>query len=387
MYVYEIAQQHNGLLVNIEHRFYGESYPTPSMTTAELSLLSADQAMADLARLITHIKESLSSQDSKVITVGGSYPGNLAAWFRLKYPSVTQGSIASSAPLTAKTNFFEYMEVVGAALQYFSGAACYDAFTAAADAVASLTINQEFGSASMKKIEADFATCSPIQSTLDLAVFFSDIMGNVQGTVQYNNEKSGVMNVTDICATMLAGSDPYEQFVQLSALYRAANGQVCEDASWTDTVDYLSATAKDHTNNGRPWTYQTCNEFGYYQTTDSKNQPFHSWTTLDLEFSRAICNASFDGWSEDPQTAWINTEYGGVSISGTNIVFPSGTIDPWHALGVTNSTASLPQSSEQPVYILATAHCADLYAPASSDPPSLTYARQVISQAVTQWLA
>lgn len=52
------------------------------------------------------MKADLNSDVSKVITIGGSYPGNLAAWFRLKYPSVTTGSIASSAPVTAKTNFY-----------------------------------------------------------------------------------------------------------------------------------------------------------------------------------------------------------------------------------------------------------------------------------------
>lgn len=45
---------------------------------------------------------------------------------------------------------------------------------------------------------------------------------------------------------------------------------VGEDASWADTIQYLSAPQNDPTNAARPWTYQTCNEFGYYQTTDSK---------------------------------------------------------------------------------------------------------------------
>ena len=63
-----------------------------------------------LAILITgEIKTSLETTASKVISFGGSYPGNLAAWFRLKYPSVTHGSVASSAPIIAKTNFFECM--------------------------------------------------------------------------------------------------------------------------------------------------------------------------------------------------------------------------------------------------------------------------------------
>ena len=85
------------------------------------------------------------------------------------------------------------------------------------------------------------------------------------------------------------------------------------------------------------------------------------------------------------QVGWINQEYGDVRIAGTNIAFPSGTIDPWHALGVTNYTA-LAQASETSVFIEGTAHCADLYAPANSDPASLTQAREVISGLVSKWL-
>jgi hypothetical protein len=222
------------------------------------------------------------------------------------------------------------------------------------------------------------------------------MMGNVQGTIQYNNEHNGVMNVTDICATMTNGlsstapidsNAAYANFVALQAQYRAANGQTCEDASWADTVAYLSAPQKDSANNGRPWTYQTCNEFGYFQTTDSVNQPFHSWRWINLDFSRALCKAAFDGWLVDPQVDWINTAFGGLSIAGSEILFPSGTIDPWHALGVTNYTQQLlPSASEQALYIEGTAHCNDLYAPASSDPASLTNARSVVAEKVAEWL-
>jgi len=385
MYAYDLAKAHNALLVDVEHRFYGQSYPTAGMSTSELSYLTSEQALADLARIVEHIKSEQGLQDSKVITIGGSYPGNLAAWFRLKYPSVTHASIASSAPLTAKTNFFEYMEVVASALQYFSGQACYNAFEVAAEAVANLA-SQGAGSDGMKQLEKDFAVCGPIKNNNDLAILYSDLMGNVQGTVQYNNEHNGVMNVTDICGIMLESSDAYSQFVALSAKYRVANAQTCENANWEDTVAYLSATAKDPTNAGRPWTYQTCNEFGYFQTTDSKKQPFSSWKLLGLDFYKKTCAAAFDGWQSAPQVEWINIDYGKTHIDGTNIIFPSGTIDPWHALGITNST-HLPESSEHPLYILGTAHCNDLYAPANSDPPSLSEARKVIADQVAKWLA
>jgi hypothetical protein len=79
--------------------------------------------------------------------------------------------------------------------------------------------------------------------------------------------------------------------------------------------------------------------------------------------------------------------YGDIHIDATNVIFPSGTIDPWHALGVSNVTHPLPEISEKKLYIEGTAHCNDLYAPANSDPASLTYARQVIADQVRQWMA
>ena len=75
-----------------------------------------------------------------------------------------------------------------------------------------------------------------------------------------------------------------------------------------------------------------------------------------------------------------------IAIDATNIVFGAGTIDPWHALGITNYTGPVAQSTELPVYILGTAHCNDLYAPANSDPESLTTAREVIANQVANWL-
>lgn len=51
---------------------------------------------------------------------------------------------------------------------------------------------------------------------------------------------------------------------------------------------------KNPNNAGRPWTYQTCNEFGYFQTTDSPHQPFHAWKGLDMQFYDEMCKAGFE---------------------------------------------------------------------------------------------
>ena len=36
------------------------------------------------------------------IAFGGSYPGSMAAWIRLKFPHLISGSVSSSGPLEAK---------------------------------------------------------------------------------------------------------------------------------------------------------------------------------------------------------------------------------------------------------------------------------------------
>lgn len=318
LFMYDLAQEHRALLVDIEHRYYGQSLPTADVSTENLQYLSSAQALADLARLIDYIKVEYNTTSSKVITFGGSYPGNLAAWFRLKYPSITFGSVASSAPVTAQLNFPEYMEVVGRALIQFGGQACYSAMEEAANKVASLAAQGKEG---YHTLDRDFHTCSAMRNEADLSILLSTLMGNVQNSVQVNNEYTWSLNITQMCTTMTdTTADAYTNFVRLQSTIRDMNSQTCEDAQWDDAI----AALKER-NAGRSWTYQTCNEFGYFQTTDSPNQPFYSWKQLDLDFYRALCRDAFDNWQSDPQARWTNDVYGDVHIAGTNIVFPSGT--------------------------------------------------------------
>lgn len=445
MYVYQLAQEHKALLLDVEHRFYGRSLPTDDVSTENLKYHSSSQALADLARLVSYVvNEELESPNSKIISVGGSYPGNLAAWFRIKYPSVTHASIASSAPVHALVDFYDYMNVVGQALIRFSGQQCFNNIELAAELINELaltSINQAnpttlskdkklSQSTGLLLLDDNFALCSDLTYERDLSILLSDLMGNIQGTVQYNNENNGVYNVTDICNVMTAEdistlpyfditpedaaaekqkivntlqsalsvpvpeeqSDAYYNFVKLAELFRTYNGQECEDGSYQDTINYMSDVptteeTKFPISVSRTWTYQTCNEFGYYQTANSKVQPFSSWELyLDLSFYRDLCYDSFSQWKSDPQVDFININYGDVKVDSSNIVFVNGNIDPWHALGVTNTTNSYLNDKETNIFIDGTAHCHDLYKPANSDPASLTAARETIAQLVDAWL-
>eukprot|EP00957_Ditylum_brightwellii_P005997 454247-Ditylum_brightwellii.AAC.1 len=55
-------------------------------------------------------------ESTKWVTFGGSYPGNLAAWARLKFPHLVYAGVSNSAPVQAKVDFYEYNEVVASDL-------------------------------------------------------------------------------------------------------------------------------------------------------------------------------------------------------------------------------------------------------------------------------
>ena len=79
---------------------FGES----SLSMANLRYLNSEQALKDLAYFITKISKSGQfkiTTKNPWITIGGSYPGALSAWFRNKYPHLTIGAIASSAVVLA----------------------------------------------------------------------------------------------------------------------------------------------------------------------------------------------------------------------------------------------------------------------------------------------
>ncbi|VDN34861.1 unnamed protein product, partial [Cylicostephanus goldi] len=106
------AKEFGAHVFDLEHRFFGDSWPIKNMNFDSLSLLTTEQALADLAYFITSMNQKYGFNNPRWVTFGGSYPGSLSAWFRSKYPEWTVGAVASSAPLNLKLDFFEYAQVV-----------------------------------------------------------------------------------------------------------------------------------------------------------------------------------------------------------------------------------------------------------------------------------
>lgn len=112
-----LAKELGALVFALEHRFYGKSLPTPDFSTDSLRLLSSRQALEDFSQWHNYVSEIYSlTEKNKWVTFGGSYPGMLASFMRLKYPNLVFASVSSSAPVEAQLNFQGYNDVVARSL-------------------------------------------------------------------------------------------------------------------------------------------------------------------------------------------------------------------------------------------------------------------------------
>jgi len=92
-------------------------------------------------------------------------------------------------------------------------------------------------------------------------------------------------------------------------------------------------------NIGRQWTYQTCTEFGYYQSSDLEDQPFGKRFPIDFSIRQCsdIFGKKFNYKLLVNAVDRTNFIYGGLGLALSRVVFPNGSVDPWSALGMTSN--------------------------------------------------
>jgi len=375
----EKAKQYGALMVSVEHRFYGKSVPGDgTLKTDNLRLLSADQALADYAVFIDYIKRQYKAADSKVVTFGGSYSGSLSAWMRQKYPNLVDIAYASSAPVFAKLDFPEYFQVVVDSV----GPTCASRLAEAYKTIESLMESNP------TKVLNDFKACKTPVSVLDKTTFLEALSDSVAGVVQYSGDNNGLgrmWNVTKMCDIIGTTGDAYDSYVNFVNQWLKSQGEDCTDSNYDDQINELKNTDPNAPSaSGRSWMYQTCVEYGYYQTVESSDVPFSK--LINLEYFLGMCKDVYGIDKNHPAISvdYTNSYYGGRDVRSNKIVFLNGSVDPWHALGLISDT---PKPECMPVfYIKGTAHCADLYGSSPNDLDSLTYARTQAWKYVDKWL-
>jgi hypothetical protein len=292
---YDMMRELNGILFYTEHRYYGESRPVSNLTIDNLRFLNVDQALADLAHFIVHIKQTIPEvRNSGVILVGGSYSATMATWFMQKYPHLANGAWSSSAPLEAKVDFVEYKEVVSESIEIVGGENCTRRIRNAFEELEKLIAENN-----TRRIEEVFHLCHPLNLNNDLDVwsFVSDMAGPWSGIVQYHSERD--QDVQSQCE-ILVNNDIESDIEALShwwwfeSIDQEDPGFYCYDHRYETALYYFTGTSWESRaarDSYRQWLYQTCAEYGWYQSSGSDDILFGSLFPVDLTLQ--LCHDAY----------------------------------------------------------------------------------------------
>merc|ERR1712002_205565 len=377
---YKWAEQQGAAMFQLEHRYYGKSQPVEDMSTENMVYLSSRQGLEDLGHFIAamNTKHSLSGA---WITFGGSYPGSLSAWMRLRFPHLVSGAVSSSGPLLAKLDFLEYLQVVKDALDT-TGPGCNIALTEAITQAEMMLKDSE----AWDLLSSLFLTCSPLDgdNEMDAKSFIELLIDNLAGIVQYNGLQN--QDIFSICSIMTDRSlgSPLERLAEVNTLMLSEGGYGCLDHTYDSFLSMITDISWSGGGVGwRQWIWQTCTEFGWYQTTNQESGVYGS--SLNLEFFERWCQDAFGAtFTHDVLEKNVmdsNILYGGINPDVRNVVFVHGTIDPWHAMGVLEDLSAEATS----IVITGTSHCNDMYGDSSGDSEDLKVARERIGELVTGW--
>ncbi|KAG8639633.1 lysosomal Pro-X carboxypeptidase [Manihot esculenta] len=376
----ENAAQFGALVVFIEHRFYGKSVPFGSfikaLENANLrSHFNSAQALADYAEILIYLKTKFSAPYSPVIVIGGSYGGMLASWFRLKYPHVALGALASSAPLLYFDNITPQDAYFWVVTKDFREASesCYQTIRKSwgeIDKVAS----QPNG---LSILSQRFNTCYPLKDPSDLKQFLISIYADA---AQYDAPPDYPVNM--ICDAIDEG--PFGKDI-LSKIFAGVVASSGTSRCYVNPDDTLTQTDDDTlTQTDLGWEWQTCSEM-VIPLGISNNSMFQTYPfTVSSRIKQ--CKTEF---GVVPRPHWITTYYGGNDIKlilqrfGSNIIFSNGLRDPYSSGGILQNISDTVLA----VYTVNGSHALDVLRAEATDPQWLIKQRKTEVEIIKAWIA
>ncbi|CAG8956180.1 hypothetical protein HYFRA_00012097 [Hymenoscyphus fraxineus] len=387
------AQEIKGAVIMVEHRFWGESSPYATLTAETLQTLTLDQAMNDFvhfaktAALPFDLSGATNADKAPWVFSGGSYSGALAAWIYSVHPGTFWAYHASSAPVEAIYDYWQYFtpvqegmpkncsKDVGLVVEYMD-----EVFTKGTPEE-QLALKTKFG-----------------LQDLTLAADVTAALVNGPWLWQSNSFTTGYSGFFKFC-------DAIENVVAGAAVTPDANGVGLEAAlegyaKWSNEVlipgycenygfegeyniecmDTYNATNLQYTNRAvdniwnLQWNWMLCNEpFGYWQDGAPRGKPTIVSRLVTAEYWQGQCPLMFpetNGFtygSVDPDVNAhkVNKFTQGWRLEKTErLIWTNGQFDPWKTSGMSAEErpgGALAATDKAPLNVIPGGfHCSDL---------------------------
>jgi hypothetical protein len=399
--MWDLCPEYHCLLLFAEHRYYGATLPFGANSfdnATTLQFLTAEQALADYSILVPWYKKAMNCSSAPVISFGGSYGGMLTAWFRQKYPWVTAGGIAASAPVRQFPGLVNPDSFSKVVTKDFAEARAGDNTMNCASYInKSWDITLRTPYSNLNRI---FQPCAPLKSRADIENLLWPYIGTALSYIPMADYPTaatflGAMpaNPVNVSCTYFKGSDDQSILEGINGVialfYNStllANGEVTPGQGPL-TCNQLANDNVATLGPATPWNYQACTEmilpqgqYGGYDPTTGAGDLFYP-APWNLSATIQSCLQQF---GVAPRPNWIPTSFGGEKLAGaSNIFFSNGNLDPWSRGGILHSLGdSLPA-----FVIQGGAHHLDLRSASPSDPESVIQCRKLERQYISAWIA
>ncbi|KIO21853.1 hypothetical protein M407DRAFT_28564 [Tulasnella calospora MUT 4182] len=372
--------------VVIEHRYWGKSSPYSTLTAPNLQYLTVNQAIDDYKYFVENVKlpwasGSYSSVPTATpwVNIGCSYPGLLVAYTQEKYPDLFAAGYATSAPVNADGDFWEYWEPIeegmpqncsadlAAAMDYMDNIMA----TGTPDQV--IALKTQFGMEALENDDFGAALQNPINTWQDLqaatfslkgtSLFFQfcdAIETNADGTQNMNPQGVGMPQALTNWAKTFKALGPDENCPN--------TGGACYSTQNPNSQMYTNTTVTD--DYARGWIWLLCTQLGFFQVGDPGNSSSIVSSQVTTAYAQRQCSYYFplaDGthstYNFSAPVDSLNTQFKGWNVVGSNLYVVNGEFDPWRSASVSSTWApSFVDTPTQEVTVIPDAHhCWDYY--------------------------
>eukprot|EP00419_Tripos_fusus_P001033 CAMPEP_0172681306 /NCGR_PEP_ID=MMETSP1074-20121228/17351_1 /TAXON_ID=2916 /ORGANISM="Ceratium fusus, Strain PA161109" /LENGTH=527 /DNA_ID=CAMNT_0013499779 /DNA_START=140 /DNA_END=1723 /DNA_ORIENTATION=+ len=403
------AKEFGADVVFLEHRYYGSSLPfgsdTYNGTSGNLKFLRVEQALADYALFMRDYNQvcTQTGKKSKVISFGGSYGGILAAFLRMRYPTLFHMAIAASAPIpeavamqVAPSSFYKAITDNARDADKGCPGAVQQAFTKLQK------LFQGGKQDDLDFVQKKFNLCKPLKS--EEWSHFMQYARNAwteMAMCDYPYPSSFLAPlpawpVKAACKAVMSASED-EDYVDGLAKAVAMPYASPGSASCLDMYELFISCA-DQTgcgkgNDATAWDYQMCADMNIIVSSNNHTDmfPARKWALDDLA---SYCSKTYKVLPrpQDMQSRFGVLDYLPASSSAvdgdvigaaySNIVFSNGLLDPWHPGGYLEDLSETVKA----ILIPLGAHHLDLRAANKDDPECVIKARLQEKALMQKWL-
>lgn len=195
-------------------------------------------------------------------------------------------------------------------------------------------------------------------------------------------------DIEDFCADLQLNETASDvaAFAQVFREYVQLTGDECIENYWDTVLEMRQTSLRSYAvrSNSRQWLYQTCSEFGWYQTSGSEYHPFGSSFPVDLyyNFCSDIYGYQFSRQFIDAAIDRTNVVFGGWELDVSRVYWTNGIIDPWRAMSIQEDL-----NPKSPADVIPEAsHVADLASISARDSVEMRQVKERISRLVSGWL-